>query len=135
MSNVNPSDITKLTTVGPDIPADAGSDLLTPDWKITARLTTDDALDVGPIRELTADQAESYLNSGQRNALVLMSARDDTTGILPVFEPNIYVVRGASGKLDNFYYGDMPAEDPNDAEGGDLTAIQAIAYATGAYYE
>jgi len=37
-----------------------------------------------------------------------------------------FILRGASEALENFYWGDLPSEDPNDAEGGDLTAEEVV---------
>lgn len=111
------------------------SELLTPDSKFDVALTDDSNLDgaadraVRPWREV-----EAYLNSDPRHAVVLHSGYDDYFELTP-FDPPIYVLRGAGEDLNNFYWGDMPAEDPNDAEGGDLTAEQALAYSCGRYYE
>lgn len=66
--------------------------------------------------EMTAEQAALFLNLSPRNAVVITSV-----------EPHQFILCGASEEPTNYFYGDMPAEDPNDANGGfDMTALQAI---------
>lgn len=80
-------------------------------------LTNDEVLADQPLVKKSLPEMEAYLNASPRNALVIGGAK------------KVYVLRGASEQPNNFYYGLWPAEDPNDAEGGDLTASQAIAEA------
>ncbi len=53
----------------------------------------------------------TYLNESPRNAVILNE---------------VAIFRGASDEPDNFFYADLPLEDLNDVDGGDLTAAQAV---------
>lgn len=103
-------------------------------FQLRVRLTTHDKdLEQGEIHTMSAVQAAAYLDADPAHAIVMLGAQDNYFGNVP-FEPNVYVIRGASERTDNYYFGDMPAEDPNDAEGGDLSAVDAIAYGCGPFY-
>jgi hypothetical protein len=78
-----------------------------------ATLTTDGILE-GTRGEYSLRQIANHLNESPQNSAVIHLTKD------------WYILRGAGGGLDNFYYGEMPAENPNDAEGGSLTAGLAI---------
>lgn len=80
--------------------------------------TNDD--EMGPLREDTdfidrkTAEVVAYLNADPRNAVVLNNQL-----------AQMAVWRGASEQLNNFYWQDLPLEDP-DSNGGDLTAEEAI---------
>lgn len=80
-----------------------------------ASKTNDEVLANTPLHDLTLDQAVDYLEENPRHALVIVGSAGE-----------VYVLRGAGDDLCNFYYGYYPAEDPNDANGGDLTAREAV---------
>lgn len=88
--------------------------------KINATFTDHEILSDGELKTVTVAEAEQYLNDDPAHAVIIHGTDR------AVFTPELYVLRGASEDLDNFYWGLMPAEDPNDAEGGDLTAAQAL---------
>ena len=67
-----------------------------------------------PAQKMLFDDVVAYLESDPSNAVFVLGPRPQ------------YIVRGASGGLNNFYYGDLPAIDPNNAEGGDLMAEEAL---------
>jgi hypothetical protein len=92
--------------------------------------TNDSTLAVEPAKWLPIMDAADYLNANPRHALVIDGAETDVTGF-GTLEPAMYVLRGASEKLDNFYFGRIDNESPNDSEGGDLVAIDAICAAIG----
>lgn len=105
----------------------------TPEFKFRVSKTNDTDLATEPVVEATPAEVVAYLNDDPRNAVVLVGSRDAFFGE-KTFEPSLYVIRGASEGLDNFYYGHMPAEDPNDADGGDVDALEAVRAATIEYY-
>lgn len=109
------------------------SENFTEDFRFDATLTTDADL-TGARTTVTANEVVAYLNADPRHAVVLHESKDDFYG-RTVFSPELYVLRGAGEDLQNFYWGEMPAEDPNDAEGGDLTADNALAAATTKYWQ
>ena len=76
---------------------------------------------------LTPAQVEAHLEQG--GAAVLVGSTDDTFGEVE-YNPPLYVLQGAGGE---FYWGEMPAEDPGEAE-GPLTAAEALRDATSEYY-
>jgi hypothetical protein len=87
--------------------------------------TNDSELDgTGPRQLLGTDTVVAYLEANPRHAVVLHEFHNDDSVF--TYDPPVYILRGASETLNNFYYGDMPAEDPNDANGGDLTAEEAL---------
>jgi len=88
-------------------------------------LTTDADLADMPQAFRTPADVVSYLKQSPRNAVVIIDADTDISGVVESSGPH-YVMRGASGELNNYYWGHYPAEDPNDAEGGHLTAEQAV---------
>lgn len=65
-------------------------------------------------QDTTPADLVTYLNANPRNAVVV-----------DLDDRQVAIFRGASEDLDNFYYQDLPLEDP-DANGGDLTAQQAV---------
>ena len=78
-------------------------------------MCTDSELTLEPVIKRRAREVVTYLEADPRHAIVIQGKARQ-----------VYVLRGASEELNNFFYGDMPAEDPNDADGGDLTARQAV---------
>ncbi len=74
--------------------------------------TRDDAEDFGTGHRkfLTREDAVEYLEEDPRHAIVIFGT---SAGVK--FDPPVYVLRGASEQLDNFFYGEYPAEDPGDA--------------------
>ncbi len=101
---------------------------------ITAHRTSYDQLNANqhtnakPVK-LTPTEAVDYLNADPRMALVITSV---TVGVrVHPLIPNghhIAVFRGAAETSDNFFYQELPLSNP-DADGGDLDAETAIAYA------
>jgi hypothetical protein len=109
------------------------TEMFTPEFMFRVSLTNDQDLATTNLSEQTPAEIERYLNADERNAVVLVGSRDRVFGNV-TYEPPVYVLRGAGGTLDNFYYGPMPAEDPGDANGGDLDAATALCDATIEYY-
>jgi len=109
------------------------SEYFTPDFKFRVSKTNDSDLAAEPVVEATPAEVVAYLNESPRHAVVLVGSEDEVFGKV-TFEQALYVLRGASEALDNFYYGHMPAEDPNDADGGDVDALEAVRAATIEYY-
>lgn len=104
-------------------------------FELDAAFTTDQNLDENQNRATRPwREVEAYLNENPRHAVVLHAGKDDYFDLIS-YDPPLYVLRGASEELNNFYYGTMPAEDPNDAEGGTYTAEEALAYSVGHHYE
>jgi hypothetical protein len=86
---------------------------------LKAALTND--LDMGEIVTFQIYDREfviKYLNENAKHAVVI-DLGDRQTAIW----------RGASDQNDNFYYQDLPLEEP-DCSGGDLTAEEAVTEAT-----
>lgn len=112
------------------------SEFYTDDLRLKCVLSRDDADWSKPGKSAwrTAAEVEVYLNADPRHAVLLFGGKDEIFGTLK-YEPALYILRGASEGLDNFYWGTLPAEDPNDAEGGDLAADQAIGQAAGEYHQ
>lgn len=81
-----------------------------------------------------AREVQYFLEEEPGNAVIIHGGRDSFFGGID-YDPPIYILRGAGEDLSNFYYGEMPAENPNDADGGDLTAEEAIGASIGEYYE
>jgi hypothetical protein len=78
-------------------------------------LTDHSALKPGPAERRSRREVVEYLEQDPSHAVVIHVRRP------------IYVLRGASERLDNFYYGEWAESmDPNDANGGDLTAREAV---------
>lgn len=96
----------------------------------TVTFTTDADLDVGETRTATPQEVINYLNADPRHAIVLHDIEEES-GECVATTPQ-YIIRGAGEQLGDFYFGAMPAEDPNDAEGIDLTAEEALFQATDA---
>ena len=69
----------------------------------------------GQMQSMMTSQMIKYLDADPSNALIV----ETKLGTYAVF-------RGAGGGADNFFYQELPISDPNDAEGGDLTAEDAI---------
>ncbi len=69
--------------------------------------------------EIDRDTIVAHLNAAPDNAAIIGNEFDVEYGI----------VRGGSGADNNFFYGLMPLEDPNDMEGGELTAAEAVSAA------
>lgn len=105
----------------------------TPEFKFRVSKTNDSDLATESVVEATPAEVVSYLNDDPRHAVVLVGSTDELFGE-KTFEPSLYVLRGASEALNNFYYGHMPADDPNDADGGDVDALEAVRAATIEYY-
>ena len=81
--------------------------------------TNDSEMDApSEFKRLKKSMIVSYLNQNPRNAVVI-----DKDGV------QIAVFRGASDEPNNFYTQVLPLEDPNDADGGEYTAEQAIDFA------
>lgn len=95
-----------------------------------AIFTTDADLDAGKTRRATPQEVVDYLNANPRNAVVITDIEEESDECVATTPQ--YIIRGASESLDNFYFGSMPAEDPNDSSGGDLTAEQALFHAANA---
>ena len=93
---------------------------------ITAALTTDSEL-CGDEKEFKPQELIDYLNESPRHALAITGFEEESDEC--EIKNAVYVLCGASDQPDNYYYGLLPAEDPNDAEGGDLTAKEAISLA------
>jgi hypothetical protein len=97
-------------------------------------LTNDEELLDKPLVEKSWAEMEAYLSASPRNALVFKAnpvvpaywSAEKRAKAAKVKTKKVYIVRGASEELNNFYFGLWPTEDPNDAEGGNLSAIQAI---------
>ncbi len=106
----------------------------TSEFKFRVSKTNDSDLAAEPVVEATPTEVVAYLNESPRHAVVLVGSECKVFGKV-TFEPALFVLRGASEKLDNFYYGHMPAEDPNDSDGGDIDALEAVRAATIEYYE
>lgn len=94
---------------------------------VTAVKTNDSVLSAENPASYTAEELVVYLNEDPRHALVVTDLAE-VSGECVVTGP-VYVLRGAGEGLGDFYFGSYPAEDPNDAEGGDLTADAALAQA------
>ena len=94
---------------------------------ITCSFTND--IELGDFPQIPVPVADvvNYLNASPRNAIVITDL-DEASGECVAGSP-VYVLRGAGEDLNNFYFGPFPAEDPGDANGGDLTAEQALAEA------
>ncbi len=75
----------------------------------------------GDFKSATREQIISYLNQSPRNAVVI------NVGTAVGFEDaeKIAVFCGAAESPDNYFYQALPLEEP-DADGGDLTAEQAV---------
>lgn len=74
------------------------------------------SMNIDSAQDKSRQEVISYLNASPENAVVI-----------PLDEFNyVAVFRGAGGDLNNFYYQESPLSDPNDANGGDLTAEQAF---------
>ena len=100
------------------------------DFKFKAILTDHDNFNVDHRGRLIAPaEVEAHLLRDELNIVVLVGSIDDVFGDVKYTSAK-YVARGATG----YYYGDMPAEDLGDAEGGDLTAAEALRDATSEYY-
>ncbi len=92
--------------------------------KVLCAFTDDSSLSADNPVWRTPDEVVVFLNASPRNAVVitdLVEASGECVATTPQ-----YVLRGASERPDNFYFGSVPAEDPNDANGGDLTAKAAL---------
>ena len=64
---------------------------------------------------VTAEQALAHLFEKTDNAVVIVGQ---------VYRVAVWC--GAGGSLNSYYHQELPLEDPNDAEGGDLDAEQAM---------
>lgn len=73
-----------------------------------------------PHEIITESAAADYLNADPQNSIVIyaIDGRD--------LQRPLFIIRGASEALDNFYYGEHPPEDPGDVDGGDLTAADVL---------
>ncbi len=91
---------------------------------ITATLSTDTDPSTGTRIETTPKAIIDYLNENPRHAITIHDLNEES-GECTAHNPQ-YILRGASEELNNYYYGPVPAEDPNDASGGDLTAEEAL---------
>jgi hypothetical protein len=80
------------------------------------------------------DSAVKYLEESPANALVITDA--DAKDVDSTAKRTAqYVLCGASGGSDNYFYGSMPSDDPNDARGGDITARVAVNEAVEALFK
>lgn len=80
-----------------------------------ATKTDDSVLEATPCGNFSKEELVEYLEKSPRHAVVLHGSTPQ------------YILRGAGEWLDNFYWGEYPAEDPNDANGGGLRAKEALA--------
>lgn len=87
-------------------------------------LTNDEKLESYPQVYRTPGQVVEYLHQDPRHAVVIVDA--DTSVNNGEARGPVYVLCGAGETSDNYYYGWHPAEDPNEADGGNLTAEQAV---------
>lgn len=95
--------------------------------QVTAIKTNDyDLSDQNP-QTYRLDELIIYLNENPRHAIVITDL-DEAPPQHTVTTP-VYVLRGAGEDLNNFYWGSYPAEDPDDIDGGDLTAEEAVGLA------
>ncbi len=94
---------------------------------VRCSFTNHEILGEEPQQDHSVEEVETFLNADPANAVVVTgfteAEEDSVTSIDPM-----YVIRGASEALDNFYIGAIPAEDPNDADGGSWTAAEALAH-------
>lgn len=95
--------------------------------RVKCTLTDDQQLSAADPAWHTPEEVVAYLDASARHAVVIVDL-DEVSGECVAQAPQ-YVLRGASEQLDNFYFGAYPAEDPNDADGGQLTAAEALAAA------
>ena len=97
-------------------------------YNLRVCLTNHDDLNDSPRIQAYKSPGEviAYLNEKEENAVVIVDADTSLANQAEMPRHFQYIIRGASGELDNFYYGEYPAEDPGDANGGDLTADEAI---------
>lgn len=100
-------------------------------YSLRVCLTNHDELATMPQSYRSPGDVIAYLNEKPENAVVIIDA--DTSVADAAHRPRHfqYIIRGASGELNNFYYGayDEDSMDPNDANGGDLDAQGAISQA------
>lgn len=93
-----------------------------------AQMNADQHRYAKPVK-LTPTEAVNYLNADPRTAIVITGVT--VGGRAHPLLPNghhVAVFRGAAETLDNFFYQETPLSHP-DADGGDLDAETAIAYA------
>ena len=97
-------------------------------YSLRVSLTSHDELATMPQSFRSPGDVVAYLNEKPENAVVIVDA--DTNAIEAADGPRHfqYIIRGAGGDLNNFYYGayDEDSMDPNDANGGDMTADVAV---------
>lgn len=84
--------------------------------QILACKTNDAELSDSPTFYYTRGELVAYLNAKPTNAVVV-EHQNGNIG---------YLFCGAGETADNYYWGFFPAEDPGDANGGDLTADAAL---------
>ncbi len=72
----------------------------------------------GEVIEATEDEAVAYLNANADNAILLVA----NGGFIAVW-------RGWRGDLKNFYVQTLPLENKADAEGGNISALNALTMA------
>lgn len=91
---------------------------------IKAMLMTDEtmgSMDADDYKDYSLKQLVYYLEDNPRHAVHI-----------GVGEDLVFAVwRGAGEALDNFFHQELPLEDPGDANGGGLTAEQALKEALG----
>lgn len=107
---------------------------ITDDLEVQASLVHDEDTDwqtfSAAIRQwYSASEVVEYLEEDPRHAVFLFGGRDRHFGEIH-FQNPLFILRGAGEGLVDFFYGELPAEDPNDAE-GPYTAEQALGYACG----
>ena len=110
------------------------SGLFSEDFRFKVVFTNDSELQDGEPQTKTVQEVVDYLQENPRHAVILHGSHDEHFGDT-VYDDRFYVLRGAGEGLDEFWYGVMPCEDPEDDDGGDLTAAQALSHATIEYYE
>ena len=109
-----------------------------PAWEFHAANYTPDSFDIyellASVSELTGGKLVVEVHGYDEFYVVEQEGAENEVFGKVTFEQALYVLRGASEALDNFYYGHMPAEDQNDADGGDVDALEAVRAATIEYY-
>lgn len=109
------------------------SGLFTEDFRFKVVFTNDSDLEDGEPQVKTVQEVVNYLHESPRNAVILHGSHDEHFGDT-TYDDHFYVLRGAGEGLNEFWHGVMPCED-GEGDGGDLTAAQALSYATIEYYE
>ncbi len=119
---------------GADTPPGSNGDETMIVYQVRVCFTNHSALASYPQTFVTVDSAVKYLEESPANALVITDA--DAKDVDSTAKRTAqYVLCGASGGFDNYFYGSMPSDDPNDACGGDITARVAVNEAVEALFK